>query len=302
MRHNDTLSLPILECWAVFRLHCKAQRYRPSTIEDYEFKLLPFLRWAAAQDLARIDGITGHHIRLYLVEKQTAEPGTAREREASGHTLHGIARCLRAFFNFCVAEGWIAESPMKTVKMPRKPKRILDAYTVSEIRKLFKAAKDDRERTILYVLLDTGLRATELLRLTAGDVRLETSSILVRSGKGEKDRIVYFGAKTARHLIRHMHNMEARQLLFTSTHTGEPLKRNGLVQLLRRIGKRAGLHCAAHKFRRTFAISSLRNGMNVYLLARLMGHEDISILKPYLDLLESDAQAGQTLYGVVDNL
>lgn len=302
MPHNEHLSPPILECWAVFRLHCKAQRYRKKTIADYEWKLLPFLKEMVAAGLSRLDEITTHHIRLYLVEKQVAERGTSREREASGHTLHGIARCLRAFFNFCVAENWIAESPMRTVKMPRRPKRLLDAYTAGEIRQLFKVAKDDREKTLLCLLLDTGIRAGECIALNVEDVRLDTNSIIIRGGKGDKDRICYFGAKTARHLIRYMRGMESPRPLFSHFYTGQRFTYTGLAQLLRRIGKRANIHCAAHKFRRTFAVNSLRNGMNVYLLAKLMGHEDISILKPYLDLLESDAQAGQILYGVVDNL
>lgn len=296
------LSIPILEAWAVFRLHCKAQRYRKSTIEDYQNKLLPFLKWQIAQGESSLDTITAHHIRLYMVEKQTIFRQTEKEREASGHTIHGIARCLRAFFNFCVAESWLQSSPMKTVKMPRRPKKMLDAYTAGEIRSLFKAAKDERERTLLSLLLDTGVRASECVGIYAEDIRIDTGSIKIRAGKGEKDRMVYFGAKTARLLIRHTRDMEGRQYLWTNVNTGEKLTYTGLAQLLRRIGKRVNIHCTAHKFRRTFAINSLRNGMNVYLLAKLMGHEDISILKPYLDLLETDAQSGQILYGVVDNL
>lgn len=302
MPQEQHLSIPIMEAWSVFRLHCKSQRYRVKSIEDYEWKLLPFLKWAIADGAANLEDITPQHLRRYIVEKQTIYRGTKREREASGHTSHGIARCLRSFFNFCVTEEWIARSPMATIKMPRRPKKILDAYTDAEIKKVFKAAGNERDQALLYVLLDTGIRARECIALCAGDVSIENNSILIREGKGGKERIVYFGAKTARYLIRHMRGMKPKHMLWRNLLRDEPLTYFGLAQLLRRIGKAAGVQCNAHKFRRTFAISSLRNGMNVYLLAKLMGHEDISILKPYLQLLESDMKAGHEKYGVVDNL
>ena len=302
MPRKDHMSTSIADAWAVFRLHCKAQRYRPKTIQDYEFKLLPFFKWLSAQDATNLDDITAYHLRLYLVEKQVAERGTPRERAASGHTTHGIARCLRAFFNFCVTEAWLSESPMKTVKMPRRPKRILEAYTTPEIKALLRAAKDDRERALLNTLLDTGVRASECANIQMADIRLENNSILIRAGKGEKDRIVYFGAKTAGCLIRHLRGMKPSDYVWANSHNGKRLLYRGFAKLLRVLGARVHIHCTAHKFRRTFAINSLRNGMNVYLLAKLMGHEDISILKPYLDLLEADLQHGQMSYGVVDNL
>lgn len=302
MPRKDHLSMPIADAWAVFRLHCKAQRYRPKTIAFYDEKLPPFFRWLSAQQVAALEAITTHHIRSYLVERQTIFRDTPQEREASGHTMHGIARAIRAYLNFCVLEQWLEVSPMQNVKMPRRPKRILEAYTVQEIKLLMKAADDDRERALISVLLDTGVRASECTNIQVADISLENNSIFVRAGKGEKDRTVYFGAKTAGLLIRHIRGMRASDYVWANSHNRKRLLYRGFAKLLRVLGERVGVDCTAHKFRRTFAINSLRNGMNVYLLAKLMGHEDISILKPYLDLLEADLQHGQMIYGVVDNL
>jgi integrase/recombinase XerD len=302
MRQHNHLSTPISEAFAIFRLHCKAQRYRPKSIEFYDNLLPPFFAWLACEGVSHIDDVTAHHCRAHLVNKQTIYIGTEDERQASGHTIHAIARALRAFFNFCVAEEWLTESPMKKVKMPKKPKYILQAYSANEIKLLIRFAKDDREKAIIYLLLDTGIRASELIALRAQDIKWQTNSINVLSGKGEKDRVVYYGAKTARLLLRHMRGMEPKQFLFTNHYSGSQYTVNGFGQLLRRLGKLAAVHCMAHKFRRTFAINSLRNGMNIYVLAKLMGHEDISILKPYLEILNLDLQNSQEKYGVVDNL
>lgn len=302
MRRTHHLSTPISEAYAVFVLSCKAQRYSSKTLEYYESMLVPFLNWLQAQGVSQIDDVTSLHIRTHLVNKRTVYVGTEDEREASGHTIHGIASNIRAFFNFCIVEGWLTVSPMKGVKMPRKPKNVLSAYTTGEIERLVGATKDDREKMIVYILLETGVRASECIAIRSCDIKWETNSIDVIAGKGEKDRVVYFGAETGKLLMRYTRGMGDNQLLFTNFYTEERFTYNGFAQLLRRLGKTAHIPCTAHKFRRTFAINSLRNGMNIYVLARLMGHEDISILKPYLEILDIDLQKNQLAYSVVDSL
>lgn len=302
MAKVEQWSTPIMEAWTIFRLHCKAQRYRPSTISDYEKKLLPFLQWVIEQGVTHLSGISNIHTRTYLVSKQTLKVDTPQERPAAGNYVHGIARCLKAFFNFCLAEEWLSVSPMAGVKMPKRPKKILDAFSPDEIKLLIKTASDDRERCLVYVLLDTGIRATECVNLRVGHIDIEGNAIAIHAGKGEKDRTVYFGAKTARCLVRLMRDKNAREPIWINERTGKPLTYTGIANIARDLGQRTGIQCSAHKFRRTFAINSLRNGMNIYTLARLMGHEDISILRPYLDLMEGDLRGGHQQYGVVDNL
>lgn len=81
------------------------------------------------------------------------------------------------------------------------------------------------------------------------------------------------------------------------------LGQSGLMQLVRELGQRAGVSpCTCHTFRRTFALTCLRNGMNVYVLAKLMGHSDIAVLRQYLALVEDDLKAAHQKYGPADNL
>lgn len=294
--------LSIHEAYTVFRLDRQSLRVRPTTLRFYEWTLRPFFAWLEAQGVQHIGEISSRHVRAYLVEKQTLDKGKTTEREASAHYLHDIARAVRAFVKFCLDEEWLTANPMKNVKMPRKPKKILAAYTDGEIKRLQVAAENDRERALILFMLDTGARISEVCGVTLGDIHLETNSIFIREGKGEKDRYVYFGAKTARLLIRVTRGLEPSDYVWANRHNGKRMMYRGLGKTLRALGKRAGVPCTAHKFRRTFAINCLRNGMDIYTLARLMGHSDISVLKPYLDLLQTDLRAGHQQYGVVDNL
>lgn len=91
--------------------------------------------------------------------------------------------------------------------------------------------------------------------------------------------------------------------MWLSTTRQRRLTISGVQQLLRRLGRAAGVeNCSPHTFRRTFAIWSLRNGMNLFRLARLMGHRDISVLRQYLYLLKEDLRAAHAQYGSVDRL
>jgi len=91
--------------------------------------------------------------------------------------------------------------------------------------------------------------------------------------------------------------------LFASEHNGESLTISGMVQLMNRLRTRSGVPtCTCHTFRRTFALTCLRNGMNIYVLARLMGHSDIVVLRQYLALVEADLRKAHNDFGVVDKL
>lgn len=293
----DNKTTPLSDAFHVFRLHCKVQRFRPTTIETYGYILSPFSEWLGTEfDVGFVQDVTPSHIRAYLAYKE--DEGAAPEY------LKSIARALRAFFNFCVADELIERTPMRNVPMPRTPKKILPPIPRKDVDKLLAAARSERDRVLIWFLLDTGVRASECCNLTLGHIDLKEGSARIVAGKGEKDRTVYFGAKTARALLKFIGNRSnPNDPLFCSDKTGKPLTRSGLFQILRKIARRAGVKkCSPHAFRRTFAINSLRNGMNIFVLARLMGHSDITILRQYLSLVDDDSQVAVQRYGVVDNL
>jgi len=123
--------------------------------------------------------------------------------------------------------------------------------------------------------------------------------------EGRKARCVCVGRGGRKAMIRRWRSVGAGKdaPVWVSKTKGRRLNVNGLQQVLQRIGKRAGLEgVGPHKFRRTFAIMALRNGMNVYTLARLMGHSSIETLRFYLGLVESDLADAHKRAGPVDHI
>jgi site-specific recombinase XerD len=128
----------------------------------------------------------------------------------------------------------------------------------------------------------------------------------VRQGKGRKDRTTYLGARARKHMLRYYLDCGAPSPhgpVWRNERTGERLTTSGLRRLLLRLGEATSVpHCAPHTFRRTFALWSLRSGMSIYHLQRLMGHEDITVLRQYLALVDDDIAGAHARYGAVDNM
>lgn len=128
MTEPQQWSPSLTDAFAVFRLHCQAQRYSPTTITFYERRIGPFIEWCATQQAGELARITANHLRAYIAMRQ--------EAGASPHYLHGIARSLRTFFSFCVNEEWLDRSPMARVAMPRLPSGPKPAFDEEDIAAL----------------------------------------------------------------------------------------------------------------------------------------------------------------------
>jgi site-specific recombinase XerD len=282
----------------MFLLDCEARRLTPATRQFYSKKLSLFIRWCDAEGIHVFHELTAHHIRRYLVHLS--------RRQLSSQYQHNLARSIRAFLNYCVRDELIEVSPFNKVQMPRLEKKILEALSATNIHAILRSCISERDKALCLFLLDSGVRASELVALNVGDIDLKTGVVLVRLGKGQKARNTYIGARTRKQVKRYWAErgeVKADAPAFASELKGTRLRVDGLVQLMERLRERSGVPiCTAHTFRRTFAINCLRNGMNVYILARLMGHADITILRQYLPLLEADLQDAHARFGAVDNL
>ena len=232
--------------------------------------------------------------------------------ESTAQDAH--ARGIKTWLRWLVDEGELDDSPMRRVSMPRLEKRIQPPFTPEDIKALLaacktKTPKDLRDRAMTLALLDSGLRASEFVGLRVNSVDMRSGLVTV-IGKGHKQRTVRFGAKTRQAILRYLaRRLEATQdspLWIAYRTDGEergPLTLRGLQMVFRNLGEKAGVSpCHPHKFRRTFALWCLRDGMDLHSLRLLMGHSSLAVLQRYLALAGEDIERAHKLHSPVDNL
>jgi len=167
--------------------------------------------------------------------------------------------------------------------MPRKDHRLPDVLSPSHLQALLGAVRDrPRDWALVLLLLDTGLRRAEACALRIGDLELDDGMLLVRAGKGRKDRLVPIGRVACHALRGYLANRREGHVFLTCT--GTPLTGSGLREILRRAGRRAGLVQSVHPhlLRHTCATSYLRNGGDTFTLQRILGHSDPRVTEQYV--------------------
>ena len=287
----------------------------PGTQRWYLKRLELFCSWCAEQGV-ELEHLKRKHLATYLDQLKTT-PSKATGRILSSHTVHGHARALRAFLNFCAKDEdlqHVLSSPaVKNVPMPRLEKKIIETLTDEQINAMFAACDKEflphlvvRDRAILSVLLDTGIRASELCGLTLDCVFLKQEDAHIRvHGKGDKWREVGLGAESRQALHRYIsrHRPKVKDIHVFIGRFHEPMQFDALKQLLYRLRDLAGLEKSvrvnAHIWRHTYAMRYLKNGGDVYKLSRLMGHEHVGITELYLKALRQ-RDARQTGISVLD--
>ena len=161
-----------------------------------------------------------------------------------------------------------------------------------------------RDRAIILVLLDTGVRASELCGLQLRHVDLKNRHILVM-GKGSKERQLPISAETAKALWKYViaarKDARVNEEVFEGYY-GRPLTREALLKLLHRLGERAGVEdCHPHRFRHTFAIQYLRNGGNTLALQASLGHTTLEMVRVYAQIAQADLDNGHVVASPVAN-
>jgi len=285
-----------------FLLDRQARNTSAGTLRFYRQKLYHFLAFLTTEGVTHPADLTAGHVRRYLVSLQE-----------EGRTLggqHAHFRAIRAYLRFLVREGDLEGNPLDRLQGPRVPEALLAPVPLEHVRAMLKTCNlrtslGCRDASLLLALLDTGCRAGEFLALNVGDVDLTTGAVLVRKSKGKRPRTVFLGSKALRALLRylrHRPDVGPGDPLW-ATQDGRRLTYWGLRQVVRRRAELAGVAAPSlHSFRRAFALLSLRAGMDVYSLQRLMGHADLTVLRRYLAQTQEDLQRAHERCGPVDNL
>lgn len=196
---------------------------------------------------------------------------------------------LRAFFGWLTVEEKIKKNPMAKIKSPKLDKKgARQALSVDELERLRDACKTYREKALIEFLVSTGCRLSEVAQLRAADLNLADRSVQV-TGKGDKDRVVYFSVRARLMIEEYMMQRKGGDGLFVSSKSPyEPLKPRAIQRIVHSLSERAGLEGRVHPhlLRHTFATHALNGGMDVTVIQRLLGHEDIATTQIYAELNE----------------
>ncbi len=197
---------------------------------------------------------------------------------------------IKAFFNWAFEEGFIIYNPANGVRVGGLLKKVVRGMSEQELKRLLEAVQDSstvlkvRNKAIVYILVDCGLRISELVNLQLGDVDLQRGVLRIR-GKGSKERLVRMGLSTQKALWEYMAIREGFIQCLWVNEAGNKQDVSGVQQWLRKLGKRIGKRIYPHLLRHTFAISFLRNGGNVFALQASLGHSSLEMTRRYCQAL-----------------
>jgi site-specific recombinase XerD len=258
----------------------KTLKYYLATIEVMTSSLEKDVRTIQTEDL-----------RKYLTDYQT-------QNGSSKVTIDNIRRILSSFFSWLEDEDYIIKSPVRRIHKVKTVSNIKETYTDEELELMRDNCEELRDLSIVDMLASTGMRIGEMVLLNRDDLNFNERECIVL-GKGSKERIVYFDARTKLHLQEYLKSrVDENPALFVTLRA--PYKRiqiGGIESRLRELGnslKISRVH--PHKFRRTLATMAIDKGMPIEQLQRLLGHQRIDTTLQYAMVKQSNVKIAHKKY------
>ena len=258
----------------------KTLKYYQNTIDAMVVAVDKDVQWIKTEDL-----------RLYLTTYQ-------EKNKSSRVTIDNIRRILSSFFSWMEDEDYIIKSPVRRIHKIKTASNIKETYSDEELEKMRDNCEELRDLAIIDMLASTGMRVGEMVLLNRNDINFTERECVV-FGKGDKERIVYFDARTKLHLQEYIDSRtDDNPALFVTLRA--PYKRiqiGGIEHRLREMGKQLDIKKVhPHKFRRTLATMAIDKGMPIEQLQRLLGHQRIDTTLQYAMVKQSNVKTAHRKY------
>lgn len=269
----------------LYLISCQVEGRSINTVHAYSETLELFERAVEELDLpTSATEFKAEHVFLYL--------NWIMQRGVSLPTRHRPFREVRCFFNWCERMNYIGTNPFKGLRNVKLGLKIVQPFSAEDVRKLLGAAFPtpylvSRNRAIIWLFLDTGLRLNELCSLNLEDLDVSDQRLRVLHGKDNKQRVVRVGDEAMQALLGYVNNFRGRGAgpLFL-TDAGDRMSRNAVRVMLVRLGERAGVsHVFPHRFRHTFATWAIEHEARELDVQYLLGHSTPTIGPPLLRYL-----------------
>lgn len=276
--------------------YCRSRRRSPTTISWYAQKLGVLVTMLEAEGVCDTDTLSMSALTAVIAKLQ--------DRGTSARTAKGYVQVLKGWVHFLAEEELVPLRLFERIKLPAVPHRLVKTLDQETLDALFAACRWEhapwlatRNRAILRLLLDTGIRASELCTLTMSGLRMdEPGDPHIRViGKGDKERGAGpLGYETIREMRKYLRMRPYKSDYVFLGRTGLPLTVSGLDQILYRLRDNAGLEgveIRAHVFRHTFAVTRLRQGWDIKRVSLLLGHASVTTTEVYLrDFSQEEAR------------
>lgn len=264
-KSNQTLKEEFLSAKQIEGCSLRSISYYGSTLDNLIKNLQKPFNQVETEDL-----------RVYLSEYQ-------KRNNASKQTIDNIRRILSSFFTWLEDEDYILKSPVRRIHKIKTTKQVKETYSDEALERLRDNCKCIRDLAIIDILSSTGMRVGELVKLNRVDVDFANRECVVL-GKGSKERIVYFDARTKLHLQNYLNSRtDENEALFVSLlEPHNRLEIAGVEIMVRKLGRSLEINKVhPHKFRRTLATRAIDKGMPIEQVQKLLGHQKIDTTMEY---------------------
>ncbi len=307
MKHNENIGLNDLVEGFLFSI--RAEGKSSATIDYYSYLLKPFLSYSKSNHWEdALSALDPHRLREFLnwtatrtLELKVAGNGGKRIKKAKPSTAWPYYRAIRRLLNWAIEEGYLESSPLDSIHFKQPPLPRIVGYSREELNRLLEVCHLDikagarfigiRNKAMLLLFLDSGLRRSEMANLKLNDLDIDERRIRL-IGKGNKVGIAPFSPKTAKALwawlIQRKQRTQCDSLWITEE--GQAFSVNGLVSWFHRLKKRAGINSlgGVHRLRHTAALQYLRGAKDSFLLQLFLRHEDLAMSRRYTQGLKQE--------------
>jgi len=284
-----------------FLLHKSAEGLSGRTLESYQDSLKHLSRFLNNPEVTSITTDDLRRFFHYLRHEYVPNRVTGDRSPLSSRSIRNYWVACRSFYTWAKVDLSL-EDALAPMPAPKATSTTPDPLTQEEVQALLKVAGQGRKQCIVLVLLDTGIRVSELCAIKVADVHLRTGKVFI-TGKGNKERFCYLGSVTRRALWKYLNERDPDpgDPLFATT-TNEPLARDWVRRILADLGNEAKVpKVYPHRFRHTFAVQFLRNGGNIFTLQILLGHSSLVMVRHYASLAAADAEKAHRQASPADN-
>lgn len=277
-----------------YRLACEGANRSTDTLDWYRQKLQVFEEFCRKEKLTQVEDITAAHVNTFSIALRKRQ---WHGKPLSDYTVHGYIQVVKGFLGWASREELVDERTVRRIGLPHVEQRVIRPFEEHHINLLYGVAETHynipcrhRDRAIIALLTDTGIRAAELCSLTLDCCDTGRQPYIIVMGKGRKQRRLPLGKEPARLLHMYIHRWRPKtdhDRVFCGR-GGNVLTEGGLAQIIYRLVREAGeeyfstVRPSPHTFRHTYAHTFMKHGGDLLSLSRLLGHSNVQTTENYL--------------------